>query len=121
MFLQKNTKLMLRPFNGFGITAVIVTFCVLNSCRTSQPPAMSVCLGDGFGGADCQLAATSPLAQCCTQNSQGWYCPPTCLKDAWITSEAEESAFASWCYGGDPAAKTAVHIGMKNIKESLGR
>lgn len=59
---------------------------------------MSICLGDGVGGADCQLEPTSPLVQCCIKNEKGYYCPPSCLKNVWMTSQSEEAAFAAWCY-----------------------
>jgi hypothetical protein len=89
---------------------------LLASCRNSTPPAISICIGDGFGGADCQLEPTSPLAQCCIQNPQGYYCPPTCLKNAWITSEAEEASFSSWCYD---APVPAVQAQMDKLKSRI--
>ena len=59
----------------------------LASCRDSQPPKIEICIGDGFGGADCVEADGSKL-----------YRAPSALTSYWMTSEPDEANFASWCY-----------------------
>jgi len=63
----------------------------LNSCkgtRKDSPPVLSViCLGDGFGGADCSMADGSKR-----------YLPPSELKNYWMTTNADAQNLVSWCY-----------------------
>jgi hypothetical protein len=89
---------------------LLVSLCALSltGCRTDKAPATSVCIGDGFGGGDCQLTASSPLVALCVKNANGYYCPPSALKGAWITSEAEEASFASWCFKAPAAVASSV-------------
>lgn len=81
----------------------------LFSCRESSPPQLSIiCLGDGFGGADCVDSSGNKV-----------YKSPSQLLNYWMTTEADEQNFSSWCYGGDAPAAAAVKIGMSDIKDQV--
>jgi hypothetical protein len=57
-------------------------------CRSSQPPPIDICLGDGFGGADCTLSDGSHA-----------YKTPSQLKNSWIIPDQKQAAsFTGWCY-----------------------
>lgn len=83
----------------------LVLALVLTSCRDSTPPKIEVCLGDGFGGADCIEADGSKL-----------YRPPSQLKNYWMTSEPDEANLLSWCYD---TSQTNVEAGMHEIKSEV--
>lgn len=86
-------------------------FCLaiaIASCRGSKPPVIEVCIGDGFGGADCVEADGSKK-----------YRAPSELRDYWMTSEADEQNFASWCYDVNRSYAAAGMVGIKsNIHRS---
>lgn len=111
---------MLLQFSVFGFGILLLA----SSCRTSTPPAVDVCIGDGFGGADCALIPDSPLVPVCQSQpcpsgstaTNCYYCPPTALKDSWITTQASESAFASWCYD---APQGTVNASMANLSAKI--
>lgn len=111
----------MRQLKNGNRLCLILAF-LFSACRTSRPPDTSVCIGDGFGGANCQLIDGSPLAACCSKvmnqdgSLKGYYCLPSCLKNAWMTSETEEAHFVSWCYDTD---LTIIKNQMKNIKQGL--
>lgn len=85
-----------------GLTLLAVL--ALISCRSDKPPKISIiCIGDGFGGADCALADGSTA-----------YRAPSELKNYWMTTQTDEENFASWCYDA-PASVVAPM--MKTIKE----
>jgi len=64
---------------------------LLSSCRNSHPPAIEICIGDGFGGADCIEADG-------TQR----YRAPSELKNYWMTNQPDMQNFSSWCYDTSP-------------------
>jgi hypothetical protein len=100
--------------NGSLLFLVLAT---LTSCRSTNPPPVSVCIGDGFGGADCQLTPTSPLVALCQKNADGsFFCPPTALVNTWTTSQAEMAAFSSWCFDV-PVSVTSAS--MEKIKMAV--
>lgn len=70
---------------------------VLPSCRNDAPPRVEVCIGDGFGGADCVETNATQL-----------YRSPSMLKNYWMTGQPDEANFAAWCYGATPAQVTPV-------------
>jgi hypothetical protein len=75
----------------------------LIGCRTDHPPKISIiCLGDGFGGADCTLADGSHVSRL-----------PSELKDFWMTTNTDMANFSSWCYGGPAPAAKAMLRSMK--------
>lgn len=88
------------------------------SCRSSKPPAIDVCIGDGAGGADCVLREGSALRFKCVREQRGWYCPPSALENAWITTGDDMEAYSSWCY--DTSRKN-VRPAMRAIRQGLGR
>ena len=69
-----------------------------SGCRKDTPPVFSViCLGDGFGGADCSVADGSRK-----------YLKPSELKNFWMTTNADMQNYTSWCYQASPAAVRQV-------------
>lgn len=78
---------------------------------------MDNCLGDGFGGADCSLKDGSLLApKCLSLPSGGFYCPPSALKNMWMTTQQDMQAFASWCY--DVSSETTGAV-MKQMRSEI--
>lgn len=80
---------------------LLVALVILSAlgCRESKPPAIDICIGDGFGGADCALKPTSSLRDKCHPLTSGaYYCPPSALVNVWMTPQADMEAFSSWCY-----------------------
>ena len=62
---------------------------LLSSCRTDAPPKLSIiCIGDGFGGADCTDSTGNKV-----------YKSPTDLLNFWMTTQVDEANYTSWCYG----------------------
>jgi len=79
----------------------------LASCRKDPPPILSIiCLGDGFGGADCSLA----------DGTKVWK-SPTELKDFWMTTNADMQNYVSWCYKTNNTA--AVGAQMKSVELAI--
>ena len=75
------------------------------SCRTDKPPAISIiCIGDGFGGADCVLAS-----------GERQYKSPSELKNYWMTTAVDQQNYSSWCYKTTPSN---ISREMSAIKES---
>lgn len=57
-------------------------------CRKSTPPPTDICIGDGFGGADCTLS-----------DGTHQYKSPSVLRGAWIIPDQKQAAaYVSWCY-----------------------
>jgi len=95
----------------------------ISGCRSDKPPVISIiCLGDGFGGADCSLGANATAPAGCSASDPTQpthvYCLPSALTNFWMTSEADESAWASWCYGSAPQASRAV---LKTMRQEIRR
>jgi len=85
------------------LAVAAVVLLSLLGCRKDQPPKISIiCLGDGFGGADCTLADGSHVSKL-----------PSELKDFWMTTNTDMANFASWCYGGSPPAAKVMLRSMK--------
>lgn len=85
-----------------GRTLCLSLALAISACRSSTPPKIDVCLGDGVGGADCQLLPGSVLADKCEQlPNGGHYCPPSALLNAWITTNQDMAKFAAWCHEVD--------------------
>ena len=79
---------------------------LLSSCRSSQPPKIEICIGDGVGGAECVEADGTQL-----------YRTPSMLNNYWMTGQSDEANFASWCYESDVAT---VQYHMNLIKGDTG-
>lgn len=79
---------------------------LLTSCRSSVPPKIEICIGDGFGGADCVEADGTKK-----------YRAPTDLLNYWMTGEADESNYSAWCYqtsaSNARAGMRAIEIGLR--------
>lgn len=73
-----------------GRTLLVVLALLLSSCRSSVPPAIPICLGDGVGGADCVL-----------EDGSRKYLPPSDLLNYWMTTQEGMKKFSSWCYQTD--------------------
>lgn len=69
-----------------------VGLATLGSCRTDHPPAIMVCIADGFGGLDCDVPGVGKV-----------YKSPTESVNYWATSQEEFAKFAAWCYSTTPA------------------
>lgn len=65
----------------------LVMTLALSGCRKDTPPAIEICIMDGFGGADCQEADGSKV-----------YKLPSEMKNYWSTNQVDMKSFASWCY-----------------------
>ncbi len=59
---------------------------LLSGCGTA-PPKIPICIGDGFGGADCVEVDQTKT-----------YRKPSDLKNYWMTDQQSMSDFANWCY-----------------------
>jgi len=71
---------------------LLVALVLLSGCpRKDPPPQITICIGDGFGGADCLLPS-----------GVNEYWPPSKLENAWITTQPDMERFASWCYDVKP-------------------
>lgn len=74
-----------------GALLCLALVSLLSSCkgtRKDQPPVLSViCLGDGFGGADCSMPDGSKK-----------YLSPSELKNYWMTTNADAQNLVQWCY-----------------------
>lgn len=100
-----------------GKTLLAGLALLLVDCRNSNPPAKDICIGDGFGGSDCVLKAGSTMAPLCMPHTvdgpNAYYCPPSALKNFWMTPEADMAAFAAWCYD---TSISNVKPSMQSIK-----
>jgi hypothetical protein len=78
------------------------------ACRTSNPPATDICIGDGHGGADCTLS--SGVHQ---------YKTPSELNNSWIIPDQTQAAnFVSWCYDISPNDATfAMNLLRKRLNQ----
>lgn len=84
---------------------LLVGLVSLLSCRNSIPPKIEICIGDGFGGADCVEADGTKK-----------YRPPSELLDYWSTNETDMQAFSSWCYdAGMPSTRKSLKIVKSQI------
>lgn len=71
--------------------------------RKDPPPVLSIiCLGDGFGGGDCSIPVGGSTPPGCVLKDATkpteLYCPPSALKNMWMTTQPDEASFAGWCY-----------------------
>ena len=77
----------------------------LSSCRSSQPPTLSlICIGDGFGGADCVNETGAKV-----------YKAPSELKNFWMTTEVDQQNFSAWCYDTSPAITEQAMINIAKV------
>ena len=96
---------MQQPKHGKRL-CLALALLLLSSCRDSQPPVISIiCLGDGFGGADCSDPQGNKSHK-----------TPADLSGYWMTTETDEANFASWCYATDMAL---IQLHMEKTKERI--
>lgn len=85
-----------------GLLPCLVLALLLTSCRSSTPPPIDIGTGDGVGGADFKLVPGSPLLAVCqpevVNGKKGYYCPPSALKNAWVTTQESMVKFVAWAY-----------------------
>ena len=81
---------MLRSIGGG--TLCLVLALLLSGCpKKDPPPAIPICIGDGVGGADCDIPG----------KKEKEYWAPSELENAWITTQDGAARLLSWCYGTD--------------------
>ena len=91
--------------SSVGKKLCLVSVILLSSCRSSQPPKIEICLGNGFGGADCILKDGTRKERL-----------PSELQNYWMTNQDDISAFSAWCY--NTSLKNATQ-GVENMKADL--
>lgn len=77
---------------------LVASALFLSSCRSDKPPAVEVCILDGFGGGDCILKDGSKK-----------YRAPSEMLNFWATSQEDMAQFSSWCYES-PMTTTQSHL-----------
>ena len=96
----------MQPLKLGRLLSVALALLILSSCRDSQPPVISIiCIGDGFGGADCSDPQGNKIHK-----------GPSDLQGFWMTTETDEANFASWCYATDMAL---IQLHMEKTKERI--
>lgn len=93
------------PLLKSGKLLLAASVILLSSCRSSTPPKIEVCLGNGFGGADCILKDGARKERL-----------PSELQNYWMTNQDDIAAFSAWCY--DTSLKNATQ-GVANMKADL--
>lgn len=84
---------------------LVLGLLLASSCRSSTAPAIEICIGDGFGGADCIRRDGSRL-----------YRPPSELQNYWMTNQDDMRAYSSWCF--DTSAKI-MDLHMKRLTAEI--
>lgn len=90
---------------GVRLLAVLAT---LSGCAASHPPMIPICIGDGYGGAYCDIPNVG----------KEWW-PPSRLNNMWMTTQEGMSKFAMWCYM-ENGPKPYNSAGELHFLESLG-
>lgn len=96
----------IRPHRHGKAHCLGLALLLLSGCRSSVPPKIEICIGDGFGGADCVETDGSQL-----------YRSPSSLKNYWMTSQGDEQNLAEWCYA---TSAVSVSAGMREIEHEIG-
>lgn len=73
-----------------------------SGCRTSKPPVIEICIGDGAGGANCVESDGSRK-----------YRLPSEMKNYWATNQPDQARFAAWCYDTNEANIETVMASIK--------
>lgn len=79
----------------------------ISGCRTDKPPAIEVCILDGFGG-----------GQCVESDGTEVYKSPSAMKDYWATNESDMGSYTSWCYQTNAAS---VQPSMLWVKQQVAQ
>lgn len=81
--------------------ALLTLAVLISSCRTSQPPEISIiCLGDGLGGANCKDPKGNVIHKL-----------PSELENFWMTTPEDMAAFSAWCF------KTNLNVTAPIVRE----
>ncbi len=96
----------MRLFND-GKMCLVVLALALSGCRSSKPPAIGICIGDGLGGADCIGSDNSKF-----------YMSPSDLKNFFMLSQSDEARFVSWCFD---TTEAHVQPWLENTKDEVKR
>lgn len=79
-----------------------------------------ICIGDGFGGCDGSLPDGGAVPAGCTVKDAQFptrvYCPPSALKNYWMTTEPDQANYSAWCYKTSPQTTASV---MAEIKSEI--
>lgn len=86
-----------------GSAYLIALAFALSGCKADKPPAITVCIGDGVGGADCRTATGTVL-----------YLGPVELQNYWMASQEDVSRLLSWCYDTNISA-SALEAGLDGM------
>lgn len=85
--------------HSLSLVPLFSALALLAGCRTTTPPAIDICIGDGSGGADCILRENSRLKSSCVATEEGGvYCPPSVLENMWMTTPEDMAEYSRWCY-----------------------
>ena len=76
----------MSPKSGRTLLVALSLFSLI-ACRTTRPPVITNCIGDGFGGCDGYDRSGRAI-------SPG----PSQLKNWWMAPQPEFAEFAAWCY-----------------------
>lgn len=81
------------------LALILLLFMVpITGCRKDQPPQIILCIGDGFGGALCDIPGETAKV----------FWPPSKLENAWITTQADANRLLSWCLRSTPEESQAI-------------
>lgn len=93
-----------------GVPLCLVLVSALESCATVKkdyPPDFMICLGDGVGGADCDIPGAGEKV----------YLSPSMLKNFWITDQQGALKLTSWCYDmTDAEAMARMEVWMNALQ-----
>jgi hypothetical protein len=76
-----------------------------------------ICIGDGFGGCDGTIPDGGAIPEGCSVKDPKFpsrvYCPPSALKNYWMTTEPDQANYSAWCYGTSSKNAASVMAEMK--------
>lgn len=104
---QKRMRIDMQPLMLGKLLLIVLALASLNACRNDPAPAITVCLGDGFGGADCSDAQKNHT-----------YKAPSQLVNYWMLSPQDSANFVAWCYG---SSVPQIQPAMTEIEEEVRR
>ena len=84
---------------------LLVSLALFNGCRTTTPPKIDICIGDGLGGSDCVLKTGARV-----------YRLPSEMRNYWCTTQADMAAFSSWAYDADVVV---IEAEMQKTKQEV--
>jgi hypothetical protein len=97
----------MKTYPIWGVSLLLYTLFGVSSCRTDKPPAIEVCILDGFGGGKCVESDGTEL-----------YKSPSAMKDYWATNEPDMGNYTSWCYQTSAAS---VQPSLLRVKQQVAQ